>query len=55
MDADRNLLFGVLALHADLITTDQFAEAYAAWAAALCGVRIAGAESFFPSRRGARP
>ena len=33
MDTDRNLLFGVLALQADLITNDQFAEACSAWAA----------------------
>src|SRR5215216_608941 len=32
MDTDRNLLFGVLALQADLITNDQFAEACSAWA-----------------------
>ena len=32
MDTDRNLLFGVLALQADLITAAQFAEACAAWA-----------------------
>jgi serine/threonine-protein kinase len=33
MDHDRNLLFGVLALQADLIDTAQFAEACSAWAA----------------------
>ncbi len=33
MDADRNLLFGVLALQADLLTPAQFAEACSAWAA----------------------
>jgi tetratricopeptide (TPR) repeat protein len=33
MDADRNLLFGVLALQADLIDADRFAEACSAWAA----------------------
>jgi tetratricopeptide (TPR) repeat protein/tRNA A-37 threonylcarbamoyl transferase component Bud32 len=33
VDTDRNLLFGVLALQADLITGDQFAEACSAWAA----------------------
>ncbi len=33
MDADRNLLFGVLALQADLLTPDRFAEACSAWAA----------------------
>jgi serine/threonine-protein kinase len=33
MDTDRNLLFGVLALQADLITNDQFAEGCSAWAA----------------------
>src|SRR5947209_1895778 len=32
-DTDRNLLFGVLALQADLIDNDQFAEACGAWAA----------------------
>jgi hypothetical protein len=32
MDADRNLLFGVLALQADLLTVAQFAEACSAWA-----------------------
>ena len=33
MDTDRNLLFGVLALQADLISEGQFAEACSAWAA----------------------
>ena len=33
MDTDRNLLFGVLALQADLITNDQFAKACALWGA----------------------
>jgi tetratricopeptide (TPR) repeat protein/tRNA A-37 threonylcarbamoyl transferase component Bud32 len=33
MDADRNLLFGVLALQADLISPAQFAEACSTWAA----------------------
>src|SRR5262249_56759150 len=33
MDTDCNLLFGVLALQADLLDNDQFAEACAAWAA----------------------
>jgi serine/threonine-protein kinase len=33
MDTDRNLLFGVLALQADLLTPVQFAEACSAWAA----------------------
>jgi serine/threonine-protein kinase len=32
-DADRNLLFGVLAMQADLLDPDRFAEACAAWAA----------------------
>src|SRR5215468_6584633 len=32
MDADHNLLFGVLALQADLLTPVQFAEACSAWA-----------------------
>ena len=32
MDTDRNLLFGVLALQADLLTPGQFAEACSAWA-----------------------
>src|SRR6516162_9744965 len=32
MDTDRNLLFGVLALQADLLTPAQFAEACSAWA-----------------------
>jgi serine/threonine-protein kinase len=32
VDADRNLLFGVLALQADLLTPGQFAEACSAWA-----------------------
>jgi serine/threonine protein kinase len=30
--ADRNLLFGVLALHADLIDSEQFVEVCSAWA-----------------------
>jgi len=33
VDADRNLLFGVLALQADLIDNDRFAEACTAWSA----------------------
>jgi tetratricopeptide (TPR) repeat protein/tRNA A-37 threonylcarbamoyl transferase component Bud32 len=33
MDTDRNLLFGVLALQADLINQRQFAEACTAWSA----------------------
>jgi serine/threonine-protein kinase len=33
MDTDRNLLFGVLALRADLLDKDRFAEACSAWAA----------------------
>src|SRR4051794_19936135 len=33
MDADRNLLFGVLALQGDLIDAGQFAEACTAWSA----------------------
>ena len=33
MDTDRNLLFGVLALQADLIAPDTFARACALWAA----------------------
>jgi tetratricopeptide (TPR) repeat protein/tRNA A-37 threonylcarbamoyl transferase component Bud32 len=33
MDTDRNLLFGVLALQADIIDADRFAEACSAWAA----------------------
>jgi tetratricopeptide (TPR) repeat protein/tRNA A-37 threonylcarbamoyl transferase component Bud32 len=33
MDTDRNLLFGVLALQADLIDADRFAEVCSAWAA----------------------
>src|SRR5262249_40142714 len=32
MDTDRNLLFGVLALQADLVTPAQFTEACSAWA-----------------------
>jgi tRNA A-37 threonylcarbamoyl transferase component Bud32 len=32
-DTDRNLLFGVLALQADLLDTDRFAKACALWAA----------------------
>src|SRR5262249_43115689 len=32
MDADRNLLFGVLALQADLIDRTQFVEACSLWA-----------------------
>lgn len=32
MDADRNLLFGVLALQADLIDPHQFVEACTLWA-----------------------
>jgi hypothetical protein len=32
MSADRNLLFGVLALQADLLDTSRFAEACSAWA-----------------------
>src|SRR5262245_30090925 len=33
MDTDHNLLFGVLALQADLLDNDRFAEACSAWAA----------------------
>src|SRR5262245_63993497 len=33
MSADRNLLFGVLALQADLLDAARFAEACSAWAA----------------------
>jgi hypothetical protein len=33
MDADRDLLFGVLALQADIIDGERFAEACSAWAA----------------------
>ncbi|HZY86998.1 MAG TPA: protein kinase [Gemmataceae bacterium] len=33
MDTDRNLLFGVLALQADLLDSARFAEACSAWAA----------------------
>ncbi len=33
MDTDRNLLFGVIALQADLLDATQFAEGCAAWAA----------------------
>jgi hypothetical protein len=33
MDTDRNLLFGVLALQADLLDNNQFVEACSAWAA----------------------
>jgi hypothetical protein len=33
MDTDRNLLFGVLALQADLIDAEKFAEACTAWSA----------------------
>jgi serine/threonine-protein kinase len=33
MDTDRNLLFGVIALQADLLDSAQFAEGCAAWAA----------------------
>src|SRR5579864_7310566 len=33
MDSDRNLLFGVLALQADLIDEEKFVEACTAWAA----------------------
>ena len=33
MDTDRNLLFGVLALQADLIDNDQFVEACTSWTA----------------------
>ncbi len=33
MDTDRNLLFGVLALQADLIDTNQFVDACSLWAA----------------------
>jgi len=33
MDTDRNLLFGLLALQADLIDTTQLMEAYTAWVA----------------------
>ncbi len=32
VDADRNLLFGVLALQGELIDSNQFAEACSAWA-----------------------
>src|SRR5262249_33388412 len=33
VDTDHNLLFGVLALQADIITSDQFVEACTTWAA----------------------
>jgi serine/threonine-protein kinase len=33
MDTDRNLLFGVLALHLDLVSGEQFARACMAWSA----------------------
>jgi hypothetical protein len=33
MSADKNLLFGVLALQADLLDAARFAEACSAWAA----------------------
>ena len=33
MDTDRNLLFGVLALQADLLDPARFAEACSAWSA----------------------
>jgi hypothetical protein len=33
MDTDRNLLFGVLALQADLLDPTRFAEACTAWSA----------------------
>ena len=33
MDTDRNLVFGVLALQADLLDNNRFAEACSAWAA----------------------
>ncbi len=33
-ETDRNLLFGVLALQADLLDPQQFAEACSAWAGA---------------------
>lgn len=33
MDTDRNLLFGVIALQADLLDAERFAEGCAAWAA----------------------
>ena len=33
MSTDHNLLFGVLALQADLLDSSRFAEACAAWAA----------------------
>src|SRR5262245_62589767 len=33
MSADENLLFGVLALQADLLDAERFAEACSAWAA----------------------
>ena len=33
MDTDRKLLFGVLALQADLLGNDRFAEACSAWVA----------------------
>jgi hypothetical protein len=33
VDTDRNLLFGVLALQADLLDSARFAEACSAWAA----------------------
>ena len=31
MDADRNLLFGVLALQADLLDSDRFVQACTLW------------------------
>jgi hypothetical protein len=33
MDTDRNLLFGVLALRADLLDPTHFAQAWTAWSA----------------------
>ena len=50
MDTDRNLLFGVLALQADLIDRQQFAEACSAWA----GHRHARLHEPGASRRPAR-
>jgi hypothetical protein len=41
-DADRNLLFGVLALQGDLIDSGQFAEACTVWAARKAEERYAG-------------
>jgi hypothetical protein len=41
MESDRNLLFGVLALQADVLARSQFIEACTAWATLLVTAALA--------------